>query len=120
MRPEVRKGDGTMRELISHRRGFLISLVLLLLSGVMVAAQTSQSEEAAGVEGIIKAREGNTMILKTSDSSDFKVVLTDETEVGQVQGLLQARRKEMSMAALIPGLKVKVKGTNTDQHEFVA
>ena len=26
----------------------------------------------------------------------------------------------MSMAALIPGLKVKVKGTNNDQHEFVA
>jgi outer membrane protein OmpA-like peptidoglycan-associated protein len=94
--------------------------VLLLLSSVMVAAQTTQSAEPVEVEGIIKAREGNTMILKTSDSSDFKVVLTDETEVGQVQGLLQARRKEMSMAALIPGLKVTVKGTNNDQHELVA
>ena len=110
-----------MRELTSHNREFLrgLSFALLLLSGVMVAAQT-QSAEPVEIEGIIKAREGNTMILKTSDSSDFKVVLTDETKVGQVQGLLQARRKEMSMAALIPGLKVKVKGTNNDQHEFVA
>jgi len=93
---------------------------LLLLSGLMVAAQTKPSAEPVEVEGIIKAREGNTMILKTSDSSDFKVVLNDETKVGQVEGLLKARRKDMSMAALIPGLKVKVKGTNNDQHELVA
>jgi outer membrane protein OmpA-like peptidoglycan-associated protein len=86
----------------------------------MVASQTTQSAEPVEIEGIIKAREGNTMTLKTSDSSDFKVVLTDETKVGQVQGLLKARRKDMSMAALIPGLKVKVKGTNNDQHEFMA
>jgi OmpA-OmpF porin, OOP family len=111
-----------MRGLTAHSKGFLrgLSFVLLLLSGVVVAAQTTQSAEPVEIEGIIKAREGNTMILKTSDSSDFKVVLTDETQVGQVQGLLKARRKEMSMAALIPGLKVKVKGTNHGQQEFVA
>lgn len=86
----------------------------------MAAAQTSQSAQTVEVEGIIKAREGNTMILNTSESPNFKVVLNDETQVGQVQGLLKARRKEMSMAALIPGLKVKVKGTNNDQHELVA
>jgi outer membrane protein OmpA-like peptidoglycan-associated protein len=94
-----------------------MSCALLLLSGAIVAAQSSEPVE---VEGIIKAREGNTMILQTSESSNFKVVLTDETKVGQVQGLLQARRKDMSMAALIPGLRVKVKGTNNEQHELVA
>jgi OmpA-OmpF porin, OOP family len=110
-----------MRKLTSHNRRFIraMSFALFLLSG-MAAAQTSQSAEPIEVEGFIKAREGNTMILKTPESSDFKVVLTDDTKVAQVQGLLQARRKEMSMAALIPGLKVKVKGTNNDQHEFVA
>ena len=110
-----------MRELTLHS-GLLrgMSLALLLLSGVMVAAQNTQSAETVEVEGIIKAREGNTMTLQTSESPNFKVVLTDETKVGQVQGVLQARRKEMSMAALIPGLKVKVKGTNNDQHELVA
>ena len=111
-----------MRELTLHNREFLrsMSLVLLLLSGVMAAAQATQSAQTVEVEGIIKAREGNTMILNTSESSNFKVVLNDETQVGQVQGLLKARRKEMSMAALIPGLKVKVKGTNNNQHELVA
>jgi outer membrane protein OmpA-like peptidoglycan-associated protein len=86
----------------------------------MAAAQTTPSAQTVEVEGIIKAREGNTMILNTSESPNFKVVLNDETQVGQVQGLLKARRKEMSMAALIPGLKVKVKGTNNDRHELVA
>jgi outer membrane protein OmpA-like peptidoglycan-associated protein len=46
--------------------------------------------------------------------------LTDSTEVGQVQGLLKARRKEMSMAALIPGLAVKVEGLYNGQNELVA
>lgn len=111
-----------MREVTSYSRRFVrvMSFALLFLSGVMIAAQTTQSAKPVEVEGIIKARDGNTMILKTSDSPDIKVMLNDETQVGQVQGLLHARRKEMSMAALIPGLKVKVKGTNNDQDELVA
>lgn len=111
-----------MRELTLHNTGLLrgMSFALLLLSVVMVAAQNTQSTQPVEVEGIISAREGDTMTLRTSESPNFKVVLTDETKVGQVQGVLQARRKDMSMAALIPGLKVKVKGTNNDQHEFVA
>ena len=111
-----------MSDVTSHNLGFLraMSFALLLLSGVIVVAQATQSAEPIEVEGIIKGREGDTMILNTSDSPNFKVVLTDETKVGQVQGVLKARRKDMSMAALIPGLKVKVKGMNNDQHDFVA
>ena len=60
------------------------------------------------------------MILKTSSSPDLTVLLTDNTKVGQVQGVFKARRKEMSMAALIPGLTVKVEGTNNDQNQLVA
>jgi len=36
--------------------------------------------------------------------------LKDGTDVGQLQGLLKARNKKMSMAALIPGLAIKVDG----------
>src|SRR5256885_645321 len=35
-------------------------------------------------------------------------------------GMFKARRKEMSMAALIPGLAVKVEGTYNDQNQLVA
>ena len=76
--------------------------------------------QSVKVEGLIKARNGDTMILQTSNAPNLTVLLTDNTQVGQVQGLFKARRKEMSMAALIPGLEVKVEGTYNDQSQLVA
>jgi OmpA-OmpF porin, OOP family len=72
------------------------------------------------VQGVIQARKGDTMVLQTQNAPNLTVQLTDSTQVGQVQGLFQARRKEMSMAALIPGLTVKVEGTYNDQNQLVA
>lgn len=95
-----------------------IMLVALLWS--LGSAVAAQSDERVNAEGVIKSRDGDAMILQTSDSPNLKVLLTSDTEVGQVQGLLKARRKEMSMAALIPGLTVKVEGTHNDQGELVA
>jgi outer membrane protein OmpA-like peptidoglycan-associated protein len=60
------------------------------------------------------------MILETSSAPNLVVVLNDNTEVGQVQGVLKARRKQMSMAALIPGLAVKVEGEYNAQNQLVA
>jgi outer membrane protein OmpA-like peptidoglycan-associated protein len=60
------------------------------------------------------------MIVQTSVSPNVTVLLTDSTQVGQVQGVLKVRRKQMSMAALIPGLAVKVEGTYNDQSQLVA
>ena len=48
------------------------------------------------------------------------VMLTDSTDVGQVEGLLKARSKQMSMAALIPGLAVSVEGAYNNQNVLVA
>ena len=91
-----------------------LSIIGLTLFSTVVAAQSVK------IEGLIQARNGDTMILKTSDSPKLVVLLTDSTEVGQVQGLLKARKKEMSMAALIPGLPVRVEGTYNDQNQLVA
>jgi outer membrane protein OmpA-like peptidoglycan-associated protein len=76
--------------------------------------------QSVKVEGLIQGRNGDAIILKTSDSLTLTVQLTDSTDVAQVQGLLKARKKEMSMAALIPGLPVTVEGTYNDQHDLVA
>jgi OmpA-OmpF porin, OOP family len=76
--------------------------------------------DSVKAEGLIKGRNGDTMILQTSDEPNLVVVLTDTTDVAQVQGMLKVRRKEMSMAALIPGLAVKVEGSYNDQHQLVA
>jgi outer membrane protein OmpA-like peptidoglycan-associated protein len=76
--------------------------------------------ETVKVEGLIKQRHGETMILQTSDNPSLTVLLTDNTEVGQVQGLFKARRKQMSMAALIPGLQVQVEGMQNEKDQLVA
>lgn len=91
-----------------------VSILGLTLFTATVSAQTVK------VQGLIKGRSGPEMIVQTSDTPDLVILLTDSTDVGQVQGMLKARKKEMSMAALIPGLAVKVEGTYNDQHQLVA
>jgi len=82
--------------------------------------QTTVSAQSAKVEGLIKGRDGDTMILQSSDSREVTVLLTENTEVSQKQGMLQVRRKEMAMAALIPGLAVQVEGTYDAQNRLLA
>ena len=97
----------------------IVHVVSVLLIGAVLFGGTALAQSVK-VEGLIKARNGDTMTLQTGDSASVVVLLTDNTEVGQVQGVFKARRKDMSMAALIPGLAVKVEGTYNDQSQLVA
>jgi OmpA-OmpF porin, OOP family len=97
----------------------IIHVVIVLLIGIVLLGPIALAQSIK-VEGLIKARNGDTMTLQTADSASLVVLLTDNTEVGQVQGVFQARRKQMSMAALIPGLEVKIEGTYNDQSQLVA
>jgi OOP family OmpA-OmpF porin len=105
-----------MTKFNSHR----IPLVTALTLSLIVLFSTSTAAQSTKVEGIIKARNGDTMILQAASSPNIVVLLTDSTEVGQVQGVFKARRKQMSMAALVPGLQVKVEGTYDNQNQLVA
>ena len=89
----------------------------LLVTALFTTAVFAQNVK---VQGLIKGRSGATMTLQTSDTPQLVVLLTDATQVKQVQGMLKARRKEMSMAALIPGLAVQVEGAYNDQNQLVA
>jgi outer membrane protein OmpA-like peptidoglycan-associated protein len=95
----------------------LASFLLFSLLGVTSGAAEAQSTK---VQGIIKSRSGPDMILQTSQDPNMVVMLTDSTDVGQVQGVFKARNKQMSMAALIPGLAVSVEGDYNDQNVLVA
>jgi OmpA-OmpF porin, OOP family len=94
------------------------SFVTLALIGLAMLSPTVAAQSVK-IEGLIKARNGDTMIVQVS-GSPVTVLLADSTQVGQVQGVFQARRKEMSMAALIPGLKVRVEGTYNEQRQLLA
>ena len=100
--------------------GVVRIILLAVLSSLCAIAAAAQSAELVTAEGVIKARDGDIMIVQTSESPNLRVLLTSDTEVGQVQGVLQVRRKEMSMAALIPGLTVSVEGKHNDGGELVA
>ena len=95
-----------------HKSVF-ITLLLVSLSTV-VFAQTVK------VEGVIKGRSGSQVILQTADSPKVVVLLEDSTDVAQVEGMLKARNKKMSMAALVPGLPIQVEGTYNSQQQLVA
>jgi OmpA-OmpF porin, OOP family len=71
------------------------------------------------VKGLITARTGDTIVLKTTDSSNVTVTLDDDTKVQQPKGL-GVRKTQMSAAVLIPGLKVSVDGTSQDSTHVLA
>jgi outer membrane protein OmpA-like peptidoglycan-associated protein len=72
------------------------------------------------VEGFIIGRSGDEMIVQFGSGAELAFQLTDNTQVSQVGGLFKASRTRMSMAALIPGLKVKAEGTYTPERLLVA
>lgn len=94
--------------------------VALAVALACSAGTASFAQDNMKVEGLIKGRSGATMILQTTENPKLVVQLTDTTDVAQVQGMLKARSKEMSMAALIPGLPVTVEGFMNLQKELVA
>lgn len=91
----------------------MLLLMLVGLSGTTTFAQTK-------IEGVISGRNGSKINLQKSDSTKVVVLLTDSTDVGQVQGVLKARKKSMSMAALIPGLAITVEGIYDTENQLVA
>ena len=95
------------------------SRIVLAVVIAMLALSTAAVAQVK-VQGLIKARGGDQMILQTSDNPHMVVVLTDSTDVQQIQGVLKARHKDMSMAALIPGLAVQVEGSYNDKQQLVA
>src|ERR1700712_848565 len=99
---------------LTHRFAFLVALLLapFALAPHVAAAQS--------VQGVIDGRSGATMSLRIPGSPDVTVVLTDTTEVGEVEGLFHGRTKQMAMTSLIPGLPVQVNGSYNAQNQLVA
>jgi OmpA-OmpF porin, OOP family len=91
----------------------VVSLTTLLFCGIAIA-------QSVQVQGVIDSRSGATMTVKSPDSGNVVVLLTDSTDVQEVEGGLHMRKKQMGMTALVPGLSVQVKGSNNAQNQLVA
>ena len=103
-----------------NKLGFrLASLIALLLAPFAFAPSIAIAQDTQ-IQGVIDGRSGATMSLQIPGSPDTTVLLTDNTDVGEVEGLFHGRTKQMAMTSLIPGLPVQVKGVYNAQNQLVA
>jgi OmpA-OmpF porin, OOP family len=92
--------------------------VLLCCLSVAVAYGASNGDKVK-VMGLITTRTGDTLTIKTAAAGNLVVVLDDATKVQQPKGL-GLRKKQMSFAVLIPGLKISVEGSGDAQSRITA
>jgi OOP family OmpA-OmpF porin len=98
------------KQLRTPLRASLILAAFLLVCGIAIA----QNDQ---VKGVINGRSGATMSVLSGGES-ITVVLTTDTQVLEPEGAF--RKKHLTMAALVPGLAVEVKGSFNDKHQLVA
>jgi OOP family OmpA-OmpF porin len=95
-------------------------IVVGLLAVCLVPWMSGYAQgEKTKVKGLITARTGDAIVVKTTDGTTMTVTLDDDTKVQQPKGL-GVRKKQMSAAVLMPGLKVSVDGTSQDATHVLA
>ena len=105
-----------MRHNITAKMVFIVTLslaALVLLCGVANA-------QSAQIQGVINGRSGATMTVQTQDMGNVVVMLNGYTQVEDVSGLFHARKKQMGLTVLEPGLQVQVQGNYNAQNQLVA
>ena len=100
-----------------HSKRIRIIVGLFTMCFVALLSANAQGDKTK-IKGLITARTGDTIVLKTTDGS-VTVTLDDDTKVQQPKGL-GVRKTQMSAAVLIPGLKVSVDGTSQDATHVLA
>jgi len=98
-----------------HRTTIVASLMGLFLLTSVFALGGDKAE----VKGMITARTGETLIVKSGNGTTT-VVLTDDTKTKDDKGLFGLDKEYMSNVVLIPGLKVDIDGTPDDQGRVIA
>jgi OOP family OmpA-OmpF porin len=93
-----------------------------LMLGAVALSFVSSLGAFAGddVNGIIKNRTGETLVVQTDAGNDVTVVLTEDTKTVDKKGLFGLEKSQLGATVLIPGLKVSVRGTPDDQGRVVA
>ena len=101
----------------SRSKNFASLLAVFVLVALLPTAALAESTK---VEGVIVGRSGNEIIVEYMQGTELAFLLDDNTRVSQTAGVFKARRTDKSMAALIPGLKVKVEGEYNQDRKLVA
>ena len=98
-----------------HRNTIAVSLTALFF----LASVFAFAGDKAKVKGMIIARTGETLIVKSGEGNTT-VVLTDDTATRDDKGLFGLEKQHLSSVVLLPGLKIEVDGTSDEQGRIVA
>src|SRR3974390_512058 len=91
-----------------------------ILSVVVLALSTAVTAETAKIEGFIVAKSGEEITVKFGSGAELTFLLTDYTQVSQMDSVPKENRKNMYMTLLIPGLKVQVEGAYGADRQVIA
>jgi outer membrane protein OmpA-like peptidoglycan-associated protein len=103
----------------TRKIGKFACLVSLALAAVALLCGVAAAQSAK-LQGVINGRSGATMTVQSPGAGNVVVVLTDNTDVQDVSGVFHARKKQMGLTALVPGLQVTVQGSYNAQNQMVA
>jgi outer membrane protein OmpA-like peptidoglycan-associated protein len=86
-------------------------------SSAFVSDSVSRGQKVK-TEGLVVSRQENIVTVRTEDSGNIAVALTDYTKVARPDGLLG--KKQMPVTDLVPGLWIKVKGVGDSPGHVLA
>src|SRR5262245_65325135 len=102
---------------------FLLSVLALafmvLTTNQSVIGQVTSGQKVK-ISGLITARNGASLIVKTAEGENVVVNIADYTAVKVKKGPLGVKRDSMAVTSLIPGLKVDVDGLGNDKGQVDA
>jgi OOP family OmpA-OmpF porin len=82
------------------------------------AGESVSRGQKVKMEGLVVSRQANIVTVRTMDSGNVAVALTDYTKVARPDGLLG--KKQMPVTDLVPGLWIKVKGVGDSTGHILA
>lgn len=92
----------------------------LALAVIALVVALAAAAETVKIEGYIVGRSGDEIVVKFGSGAELAFQLTDRTKVSDIGELHSPTRKSLAMAALIPGLKVKVEGVYSETRQVLA
>src|SRR5215510_1272399 len=105
---------------VRYRGGYLVAAGLCWAAAAALAEPGTVSlGEKAKLEGVITARDGDSMTVKT-DHGNVVARLTANTDVKVKKGRLGLIKEGAAATALIPGLKVSAEGVGDEHGQLIA
>ncbi|MBV9612533.1 MAG: OmpA family protein [Acidobacteriaceae bacterium] len=98
--------------------GAPLLMLATLAMGVEPNTRTFTEGQQTKVQGVIVARDGNSLKVRANDDSIGTVDLTNETKIQLKRGW--GRKTAMDLASLVPGLNIEAQGKGNQKGDLVA